>query len=493
MLDALLGNDLLIGIIAFLLVLIPAVIIHELGHFLAAKSVGITILEFGVGMPPRAARLFRAGGTDYTLNWLPLGGFVRPIGEGLVSQQGEEETESDRAEAIRRGIKDPKSVNEVKPLPRIWFMAAGSIFNFISAFLLLVAVPLIGIPEVVGGRTLIVDVQPDSVFSAAGLQDGDIIERVNGETFMTGDELLDTLYTASGPVTLSVLRNSSDLQSNTLEDAEPQQIEVVVETGLGGQRSDTSHPLIIAVSPGSPAADAGLQVGDVVTAINDAPIASFEEVRAQVEANVGSEISLTVRREGEGVTVSLTPRLNPPPGEGAMGVAFAGGANATVDSAAGLVYIDTVPQVENRPQPLDVAVPFAWEQMGSVLTTIIQLPGRIIEGAVTAEEVRPVGPVGIGQLGGMVLQQSVEQNDIGRILQFIALVSISLGFTNLLPIPALDGGRILFVLIEVLRGKPIAPEREGMVHLVGMVVLLSLMLVVTFFDILSPITNSLPR
>ncbi len=108
MLDFLLTNDALSAIVAFVLVLIPAVLIHELGHFLVAKSVGITILEFGIGMPPRALKLFTRGGTDYTLNWLPLGGFVRPLGEDMVRQMGEEATNEDRAEAERRGIKESR-------------------------------------------------------------------------------------------------------------------------------------------------------------------------------------------------------------------------------------------------------------------------------------------------------------------------------------------------------------------------------------------------
>src|SRR5215213_6808694 len=105
MFDFLVGNDLLSALVAFVLVLIPAVLIHEMGHFLAAKLVGITILEFGIGMPPRMVKLFTLNGTDYTLNWLPLGGFVRPLGEDVVRQLGNDATNVDREEAERRGVK----------------------------------------------------------------------------------------------------------------------------------------------------------------------------------------------------------------------------------------------------------------------------------------------------------------------------------------------------------------------------------------------------
>src|SRR3954471_15663389 len=118
MFNFLLGNDALSAIVAFVLVLIPAVLIHELGHFFAAKLVGITILEFGIGMPPRMVKLFSIGGTDYTLNWLPLGGFVRPLGEDMVRQLGTDAVDEDRQEAERRGVKKTLSVNEAKPLAR---------------------------------------------------------------------------------------------------------------------------------------------------------------------------------------------------------------------------------------------------------------------------------------------------------------------------------------------------------------------------------------
>src|SRR5215468_10685125 len=104
MLNSLVQNDLLSTIVAFILVLMPAIFIHELGHFLTAKAMGITVLEFGIGLPPRMKKLFTYKGTDYTLNWLPLGGFVRPLGEDMVRQLGSEALEEDRSEAKARGV-----------------------------------------------------------------------------------------------------------------------------------------------------------------------------------------------------------------------------------------------------------------------------------------------------------------------------------------------------------------------------------------------------
>ena len=127
-----------------------------------------------------------------------------------------------------------------------------------------------------------------------------------------------------------------------------------------------------------------------------------------------------------------------------------------------------------------------------MLNTIASIPGQILHGTADGKSLRLTSPLGISQAGGVFLQESIQRNQPGIILEFMALISLALGLTNLLPIPALDGGRILFVLIEIVRGRPIAPEREGMVHLVGLALLLSLMVVVLLNDIANPLTNLLP-
>ena len=488
MVQSILGNDFLTGVIAFILVLFPAVIIHELGHFFAAKAVGITILEFGIGMPPKMLRLFRLGGTDYTLNWLPLGGFVRPIGEGIVSQGGDDETETDRAEAKRRGIANPKSVYEAKPLERIFFMAAGSIANFLMAFVLLMMVALLGLPEIVGSRVFVTSISPNSALTANGLQANDVIETVNGQNFQSRDEFATLLYESDGTITFGVRRAD---EANPIE----------VNTTLDVERDDgqiSIHPLVADVSADSPAQESGIQPGDLILSFNREAINSFNELREATQANGGEPISLVILRDDEEREITITPRFDEQDEQWRMGVVFAAAQdalvdqmNATVDRTIGITYVDSNPLERLQPQPLSVAIPYAWDQMGFVLNTIVSLPGQLIQGTLDPDLARPVGPAGIGQLGGFVLEQSVTNDRPGQFLQFIALVSLSLGLTNLLPIPALDGGRILFVLIELVRGRPIAPEREGMVHMVGLIILLSLMVLVTFNDIINPITNAL--
>jgi regulator of sigma E protease len=131
------------------------------------------------------------------------------------------------------------------------------------------------------------------------------------------------------------------------------------------------------------------------------------------------------------------------------------------------------------------------QRLGEVVTQIASIPAQLINGTANGEDLRVASPLGISQVGAVLVQESIERNQPTIILEYMALISFALGLTNLLPIPALDGGRILFVLIEIVRGRPIAPEREGMVHLVGMLVLLSLMFVVLINDAINPLTNLL--
>lgn len=503
MLDFLLNNDFLSAILAFAIVLIPAIIFHELGHFLAAKAVGITVLEFGIGFPPRAAKLFTWGETEFTLNWLPIGGFVRPLGEDFIRPVSDEETIArDREIAVERkeisqaqqvakskrrydeatqfyreelearGI-DPtktKSVSEVKPLPRMFFVAAGAFANFLTAFIIFMIIGLAGNPEFGGARAEILAVTPDSPLVDAGLAVGDQIEAINGQTYNLSGELFAALNEAQSEVTLTVLKAGQETP-----------VDVVVGTP---ERTEIQGYIRIAeVSPDSPAAEAGLQTGDLITSINDTPVATTDQLIAIVRENLGIEVRLTYLRAGESRSAALTPR-NPVPADGAIGVLIQ---NAVQDNGFGVLYTEGRPQEQVIYRTLPQAAQFGFETTATLIVRIIELPIELIRGTITTEEARPVGPVGISHVGGQIVQETVETGSPIRLLEFAAIISIALGATNLLPIPALDGGRILFIIIEIIRGRPVAPEFEGIVHLIGLVLLLSLGVLVIINDIINPI------
>jgi regulator of sigma E protease len=477
MFNFLLGNDALSAIVAFVLVLIPAVLIHELGHFIAAKLVGITILEFGIGMPPRLAKLFTIGGTDYTLNWLPLGGFVRPLGEDVVRQMGDEALAEDRAEAERRGLSKTMSVGEARPLARIFFMAAGALANFLLAFALFVIIALIGVPQVVGGIVSFSYLDPTSMLAQAGVRSGDVIQAVNGQNFTDAADFFAKLRAANGQqITLTVVPQDSN-----------DSVTLTLAPDLSAEPTPETHPIVLSLADGSPAATAGLQSGDLITAFNGTPVKDFQALQQLTADHLDQSVTLTVWRGGKTMDVTLTPRSNPPQGEGAMGIGIS---TATLDTTLGAAYQEGSHR-ELRPQPLGAAIQYSFSRISEVINTIVSIPGQLLRGTADPASLRVTSPLGISQAGGVFLQESIQRNQPGIIMEFMALISLALGFTNLLPIPALDGGRILFVLIEIVRGRPIAPEREGVVHLVGLALLLSLMVVVLLNDIANPLTNLL--
>lgn len=493
MLNTLLSNDPLAAAFAFFIVLIPLILIHELGHFLAGRAAGITILEFGIGFPPRIIRLFTWRETEFTLNWIPLGGFVRPLGEDMIRPVDDETTQKDKETLLQRhedaisassnnggkvlpkAITNPKSVMESSPLWRIVFMAAGALANFVLAFFLFAFVALNGLPQVVGGSVGLVNLQENSVLEQVGLQAGDIITDLNGEKFVNAEEFFTRYYNSTQPVTVTVSRADGSSQNITLPVAtSPASAQVLVQ--------------ILGVSNGSPASQVGLKAGDLITAFDGQPIEGIDPFRERTRQKLGVEIMLTVLRGTEILEISLTPRVNPPEGQGAIGIVIG---SVTNDTALGAVYQDAGDQQIIASQSLPQAMAYGWNSVVSVITRTIQIPAELVSGMLTPEQARPVSVVGMSQIGAMILRQSVEQGRLAPILEFIATISVALGFFNLLPIPALDGGRILFVIIEIVRGRPIAPEREGLVHLVGLVLLLSLSVLVILNDVVNPITNSL--
>jgi regulator of sigma E protease len=359
----------------FMLVLSGLVFVHELGHFLTAKKLGIHIEEFGIGFPPRLLGVVRGangklrlvvgqkvpkpselGGprTIYSLNAIPLGGFVRPVGEDDPLTPG--------------------GLASAPKLHRIAVLAAGSTFNLLFAFLIFFVGFRLGWPDRV------------------------VVNRVVAD---------------------------------------------------------------------SPAALGGLLPEDIVLTANDKDIHYSSQLSDVIYGNRGREVELVVQRGGERLTLGITPRTTWPENEGPMGI-------------------------EMRP---DIVENYSWgqaavratQELGYQFQVLLELPGRLLRQEIPLEAVRPIGVVGLNDLTHAAVTQARAIDQWYPVLNLIGLVSVALATTNLLPLPALDGGRILFVLIEAVRGRRVDPAREGLVHLVGMVMLLALMVVITYQDIFNPI------
>lgn len=353
----------LTGLVAFILLLGVMVLVHELGHFILAKRAGVKVEEFGFGYPPRLFAIKR-GETEYSINLIPLGGFVRMLGE-------EDPTH-------------PRSFARARKWWRVSILAAGSLMNIFLAM----------------------------VFFAG--------------SFMAGW---------------------------------PTPVETQVR--------------VMHTAPASPAEAAGLQTGDTILEINGERVDKSTRLRPIAEANKGKEISILVERDGSQLTLNLTPRATWPPNEGPIGI-------AAEDYPTKIVPVS---------QPFFEAIVSGVRQAVGVVLFILYVPVLLIRGLLPLELARPVSPIGIYQITSQATAATVDTGWLFPILNLAGLLSASLGVANLLPIPGLDGGRLVFVVLEALRGKRVSPEREGFIHLVGMALLVSLVLVVAYFDIVSPVPD----
>jgi regulator of sigma E protease len=432
------------SIVPFIAIIVVLVIVHEFGHFVTAKLGGVGVQEFGLGYPPRLwAKKFR--GTEYSINALPLGGFVRMVGEEDPS--------------------DPRSLaSRPRPL-RLAVLSAGSFMNFVFAIALFSAGLMIP-REVPIGRAVVQEVMPDSPAQQTGLQQGDIIWKINnrevhnvpetgsairlhlGETLTMmvkrGNELLDVRVKArwTAPDIVHVVQPREDVQS------------VAKQLGLSadsvreaaGIKTTLDPGQQIAIGEGPDAVTYTAEKGDTVASVAQRLGVSQDAVRIAAglpdlnKLNVGEEL-----RFPQGPT--------------------------------GIVIAAQYPYTETQSYSLFKAVPLGARTTIDALTLARNEVISWIKGGGSPEV---SGPIGIAQATGQVVKEAGWK----VLADFAALLSVNLAVINILPLPMLDGGRIVFVLLEVLRrGRRVAPQKEALVHLIGLVALLTLVVVISYFDI----------
>jgi regulator of sigma E protease len=243
-----------------------------------------------------------------------------------------------------------------------------------------------------------------------------------------------------------------------------------------GMVPDLKKVLIVDVNKDSPAVLAGIKSGDLITKINGQAVTSTQQLSQIVRQNLGQEITITVQRDGKPIEVRATPRVNPPEGQGALGITMS----------------NPIQKIQYWPQ----ALPYAAQITADQGRQLISLPVMLLRGQVSPQEGRLVGPKGIYDIYSAARQRDQQDASTAQqpepplglnTLTFLATISIALGFTNLLPIPALDGGRILFVLPEILIRRRVPAQYENMIHLIGFAALILLMIYITTQDIFNPI------
>lgn len=423
------------NIIVALLILGIIVIVHELGHFLLAKKNGITVTEFSVGMGPRLAS-FVKNGTRYSLKMFPIGGSCMMLGE--------DESVEDEGAFHKKGV-----------WARFSVIFAGAFFNFVFAFIL----ALIFIGEIGVDKPVVTDIIQDSAAYKADLQKGDYITKINDASihFTHDADFYFYFYKMSDqPIEVEYIRNKERLTTSITP-------EVVERYYLGFHYTGEKNKAIIeAIDPNYPLGKAGLKVNDEIIKVDDTAIDSGKALSQYFAKNpLGTKaVDITYLRDGEKTSVSVTPQFH-----------------KTYNLGWGLNYS------KEKVAPLEV-VKYSFYELKNNITNTLKSVLYLVTGRISTKEI--AGPVGIVNVVGQVVDASKTEGiriTILNLISFSILISANLGVMNLLPLPALDGGRLVFLVVEAIRRKPVPKEKEAMVHMVGMALLMLLMVYVLFNDI----------
>ncbi len=448
--------DFLQIILAFIVTIGLLVTVHEFGHFWVARRLGVKILRFSVGFGrPIWSRRLGADQTEFMIAVLPLGGYVKMLGEG---DDEEDISEADLPRAFNR-----------KPLwARSLIVAAGPLANFLFAIFAYALMFMTGVP---GLKPIIGEVEPGSLAANAGLTPGQEIVAVEDKPVQRWESVLQAvLQTRLDQETISLTLRDEDGYSQTHElNLASVSVDDFSQGGflneIGVKRGlPTWPPVLGEIVADTPAARAGLQVGDEIVALDDRPVSDWEDVVNYISQRAGQSVDMVVTHDGERREITLTPEAGEE-GQGRIGVR--------------VKRPDSWPP--ERYWGVEQHGPLTALWLGAVKTWDMTLMSLRILGKMLVLEVSTEnlsGPISIAQFAGVTMSLG-----LATFLSFLALVSLSLGLVNLLPIPVLDGGHLLLNLLEWIKGKPLSDRAVGLMQRVGITLLLMLMGLAIFNDL----------
>jgi regulator of sigma E protease len=445
-------SDFIISVVAVAVVLGFMILIHEFGHYAVAKLLGVRVEVFSIGFGKRLIG-FRKGDTDYRIAAIPLGGYVKMSGENPMDE--------------RTG--DPAEFMSHSRWHRFLIAVAGPTMNILLAIFLLTAVYMVHYeyPVFLDKPAVIEGIKHDSAAAQAGLQPGDRIVKVDGIENPTWEQLQPRVWlSANQPLNITIQRGNQIFQKTIV----PQSV-TTSEVGSAGWYPE--EPVIVGrIEAGTPAAQAGLAEDDRIVAMNGKPLVSIESMIERLQQSKDDPVDLTVMRGNQTLDFHLKPVLSKTedPKEQRYRLGFLNKSETKVT---------TLPFVQ--------ALGLSLEQNRKYSLLILELAKKILQGKVSPKAVS--GPIGIAQDAGYAAQQK----GWTPLMELTAGISLNLGIFNLLPIPILDGGVILFLLIEGLMRRDVSLRIKERVYQAAFVFLVLFAVMVIYNDLMKTLPGLMDR
>ena len=425
-------------ILVFLVVLGFLIFVHELGHFMVARWTGVRVIRFSLGFGPKIYSK-TVGDTEYVVAAIPLGGYVKMAGD-------------DPSQEV---TKSPEDFSSRTLGERTRIVLAGPLMNIIVAFVLMPIVFLLGTqtPAFLDQPPVVGWVQDESPARAVGFLVGDRLESVAGRAVATWEQAI-TQFATRPDTTVEVVVDRAGGR-RTLMFTVPEQS----TKGSGSLGILPEKPAIVgAVSPGKPAAVAGLKADDEIVNLNGQPIFNWYQMSDAIQKNQGAPLTLTYRRDGVEAVVELTPAMDEVSKRWVIGV---GGQESMIFRQYGVVE----------------SIVLGTQKMWELTRLTFEVLGQLFTGNLSIKALG--GPIMIAQVTG-----EAADSGFSDVVRLVAFISLQLGIMNLLPIPVLDGGWLVFFLIEAIIGRPLNRRGQEIAQTVGFVLLITLALVVSYNDIM---------